>query len=393
MSKEKLYEPGADDGHSSYGKKRVSTIPAAEEEEHEYDQRVDTESRKPEELVIEQPRPHTVRPSTSRIPISTASPVPVPSNVTSRDSPLPRSRAGSGAFGSGNWEDLTYAKRMRSGSVGSQVLLDTADGANTPSRPGSGYMSNSPENAHPHSSSPQKARVPTKSTPTSGSRGSARKTSTNRPGSSSAAKSRDRSGTQSIRPGSSAGRPSRPSGTINRPEGEAPWLATMYKPDPRLPPDQQILPTHAKRMVQESEQNQREGKTTSVILDGDFDVLNQELSSKHKPSAHRPTPPDAARLIPPPLQTSPIKEKPSLSPQLSNAPASPPSETASIRPGTSGGYRITPTITTPPALPPPSPALGRQPSPALRDPTPRIPDFDEKEEPKQKKGCMGCVVM
>jgi hypothetical protein len=36
----------------------------------------------------------------------------------------------------------------------------------------------------------------------------------------------------------------------------------MYKPDPRLPPDQQILPTHAKKLQQE--QWQREGKLPSA---------------------------------------------------------------------------------------------------------------------------------
>lgn len=38
---------------------------------------------------------------------------------------------------------------------------------------------------------------------------------------------------------------------INRPEGDAPWIATMFKPDPMLPQDQQILPTHAKRLAME----------------------------------------------------------------------------------------------------------------------------------------------
>lgn len=46
------------------------------------------------------------------------------------------------------------------------------------------------------------------------------------------------------RPLSSGG----PRNPINRPEGEAPWIADMYKPDPMLPQDEQIVPTHAKRL-------------------------------------------------------------------------------------------------------------------------------------------------
>lgn len=49
----------------------------------------------------------------------------------------------------------------------------------------------------------------------------------------------------SPRPGSSSGT-RRTRGPINRPEGEAPWIADMYKPDPMIPPDEQIVPTHAK---------------------------------------------------------------------------------------------------------------------------------------------------
>jgi hypothetical protein len=79
------------------------------------------------------------------------------------------------------------------------------------------------------------------------------------------------------RPGTSSGRP----GTSHRPEGEPPWIASMYKPDPRLPPDQQMLPTHAKRMAQE--QWEREGKT-GTAYDRDFRLLNDNEFPDKPPS-------------------------------------------------------------------------------------------------------------
>lgn len=71
----------------------------------------------------------------------------------------------------------------------------------------------------------------------------------------------------SIRPRSRLGLEPRPSTGVNRPEGEAPWLATMYKPDPMLPQDQQIIPTHAKRQQQlQWEQAQRDSEQRRANL-------------------------------------------------------------------------------------------------------------------------------
>ena len=55
----------------------------------------------------------------------------------------------------------------------------------------------------------------------------------------------------------------------------------MYKPDPRLPPDQQMLPTHAKRLAQE--QWEKDGKTGSVY-DREFRLLNTDDFPHLKPS-------------------------------------------------------------------------------------------------------------
>ncbi|GAO17219.1 uncharacterized protein UV8b_05481 [Ustilaginoidea virens] len=56
-----------------------------------------------------------------------------------------------------------------------------------------------------------------------------------------------------------------------RPEGDPPWIIDSYKPDPRLPPDQQLLPTVAKRLRQE--QWEKEGKFGDAY-DREFRPLN-----------------------------------------------------------------------------------------------------------------------
>jgi hypothetical protein len=388
MSRDQMRESPVDDtGFGEFKRKRVSTIPAAdasEEQEAEMYHRGGSELQPLEELAAPQPgfRQHSGRPSTSRIPISKASPVPVPHTMVDRDSPLPRSRQGSNRF-SGNWEDLQYARKSRSGSVGSQVLLDD-DGFRTPSRPASSHLRGSLDERGGFNYSPPKARVPSKDTPTSG----ARKASSSRPPTSGGYKPRARSGTAGARPLSSGG----PKNPINRPEGEAPWLASMYKPDPRLPPEEQMLPTHAKRLAQEqgilpNEQNYDEMYERG--LDGQQHNL-QQPSLEQQQQQHLS-----------PRAGSPTKSARSSNPQDGTWPLASPkdSEPGSPRPGTSGGYRITPTIASRPNLPsnPSNPtSTSEKDITTPHNPTPRVPDFDKDEEepePRKKKGCMGCVVM
>ncbi|KAK3055717.1 hypothetical protein LTR09_003638 [Extremus antarcticus] len=388
-------------GYDDFERKRISTIPAADEEEHDFDPHVDTELRSPQEAAADQAaaRTTTIRPSTSRIPVSKASPVPVPSNVVDRDSPLPRSRGNSNAWSATpGWDDMQYARRARSNSIGSQALLDD-DGIRTPPRPGSSNLGSSGENY-----SPPKARVPNKAAPISG----ARKITT--PNGSINSKQRT-SASRETRP-VSRGHQSRPS-TSHRhaPEGEAPWIASMYKPDPRLPPDQQMIPTHAKRMMQD--QWEKEGKA-STTYDRDFRPINDTELPTQKPKSLPLTPlgatsPSLLDTISNDHSGSPGKRSPALSPgyhsqysgptspdsaNMNAWPLTPKSDTPSSRPGTSGGYKITPTITTPPVIqqsPPGTLTSGAQ----AHNPTPRIPDFDEKEEPETKKkgGCGCCIVM
>ena len=397
MSRDQMREsPVEDAGFGEFKRKRVSTIPAAdasEEQEAEMYHTNGSELRPLDELAAPQPgyRQHSGRPSTSRIPISKVSPVPVPHTMVDRDSPLPRSRQGSNRW-SGNWDDLQYARKARSGSVGSQVLLDD-DGFRTPSRPASSHMRGSLDERGGYNYSPPKARVPSKDTPTSG----ARKASSSRPPTSGGYKPRARSGTAGARPLSSSG----PKNPINRPEGEAPWLASMYKPDPRLPPEEQMLPTHAKRLAQEQgiydakPGAQNDDEMYQRGLDGQQYNLQQpspdQLQQQQQQQQHLS-----------PRAGSPTKSARSSSPRDGSTwplAGGKESEPGSPRPGTSGGYRITPTIASRPVLP------SNQSNPTStsekdittpHNPTPRVPDFDKDEEepePRKKKGCMGCVVM
>lgn len=344
----------------------VSPIPAEEEEEEEEvdEGPVNWDPRTPEEIATDQekesqaPRYHMLKSSTSRIPIAKTSPVPVPHTFVERDSPLPRSRKGSGAW---NGDSIaTNGARARSGSVGSQVLLDDAEdvGARTPVRS---------EHSNPASpsGSPPKSKVPGKANPISG----ARKTSTARAPSQS--KARNTSAASPVkRPGTSSGI-SRP--TTARPEGEAPWIATMYKPDPRLPPDQQIIPTHARRMQQEQWEN--EGRTGSMY-DRDFKLLNTEEFNKpeietkeFEPSDNKEQDPDQWPL------------------------PSPKPETATGRPGTSGGeqgaYKLTPTIQSP-QLPSQRNSVTRPEASSKPANTTRV---QEPPESNEKKSCGCCIVM
>ena len=170
---------------------------------------------------------------------------------------------------------------------------------------------------------------------------------------------------------------------MNRPEGDPPWLATMYKPDPRLPPDQQILPTHARRMQQE--QWEKEGKTP-ITYDREFAPL------AITPDEGKPPRTDATKALEKAEPEEPKEEEqptpPVEMPQRTKSPDS--------RPTTSSGY------TTMPRLPDPHAPPRRVPSQNLIRPSNQNPSIvttqppvqDESEnEKQQKRGCACCIVM
>jgi len=202
-------------------------------------------------LVYRQP---DLRKSSSRIPLPKSSPMPIPQEHLERDTPLARKRGASGNW-TGEENGIAYNRiRSRGNSVGSQVLLDEIDKSSIQNTP-------TPASRPPSSGSATKARLP------NGNRSSqTRRTLANNRTPETSFKPHSTSITVSPRTPSSASRPKsrsglepRPATAINRPEGEPPWLATMFKPDPRLPPDQQLLPTHAKRLQQEQWERAEKG--------------------------------------------------------------------------------------------------------------------------------------
>ncbi|PGH20401.1 hypothetical protein AJ80_03546 [Polytolypa hystricis UAMH7299] len=289
-----------------------------------------------------------LRKSSSKIPVFASSIHPIPLEHLERETPLSRTR--NNTLGSGDDESISYSKnRHVSDQTSPAAQLDTSDPApisTTPpqgSRPGSGNNTNSPQSSTSAPKSPVKH--PRKTSNPSNNR----KSSTAQKPKATASSS------------SSNQRPVTRSGE-NRPEGDPPWLATMYKPDPRLPPDQQILPTHARRMQREIWE--KEGKLPSTY-DREFaplaiqsDIFATPKAESEKPPEEPPSEYSAPPLLPPVTK--------SLDP--------------SNRPGTSGtdrGYKTIPTVQTP--------AVSQTPK---QHPRP-IP----VNSPPEEKGCGCCIIM
>ena len=224
--------------------------------------------RMPEEIAADMIEPpsfppmysqHALRSSSSRIPLATSSPLPISQQHLERNTPLLRKRGTSG-----NWEEdgMMYNKsRSRSHSIGSQVLLDDPE------------LSNDTPTSSPYGvsgSSPSKAKAPSKAQSVSVTKRSVNTTQNVSAAQKLRTTSATSRGSPAQRPATRSGPDGRPPTAVNRPEGDPPWLATMYKPDPRLPPDQQIIPTLAKRLQQE--QWEKEGKAASAF-DRDFTPL------------------------------------------------------------------------------------------------------------------------
>ena len=317
-----------------------------------------------------------LRKSGSRIPVLTSSPLPIPQEHIERDTPLPRSRAASGTMAE-NQQMISPSLRKRGNSAGSQVLLDDGgpvNGAPTPptanAATGNASLQGSPTKTKTAKSptgtpvtsttrkatpAPRKASITTKTGPAATSNSS-----------------------PAARPGTRSGETDRPKTAVNRPEGDPPWLATMYKPDPRLPPDQQIIPTHAKRRQQAQ---WSEAGAIPTTYDREFSPLAVHTENGLK----QPSPP------------APVSEKEDqtnawpLKPMLSVR------STSTGRPGTSGsgtaGYSTMPKVVS-------TPPVGSVPSPKIQSPTTDTfpPNRLQQQHPTQEseqteKGCGCCVVM
>lgn len=312
-------------------------------DQQEDDERKHWDLRRPEEIAADEAAASfysnpALRKSASRIPISTASPAPI---MPGRDSRGARSRAATDEF-----EDEEASRGRRASEPAN------AEGERTTPSPGSRPGSRGASTTQ---------NTPAKKNQTKATGSANRKTSappTNRKTSTATARSRAVSSNTTQRPTTRSGE-SRPPTAVNRPEGDPPWLATMYKPDPRLPPDQQILPTLAKKMQQE--QWEKEGRT-GTAYDKDFAPL-----AVH-PNDIPPVPPKAEQ----PAEPLQVEEppKPSKSPE-------PP------RPNTSTGYSTMPKVTD-------TPPLGLTPNPNWNPP---VVSAQEQEKPPKEKGCGCCIVM
>ncbi|KAB5576025.1 hypothetical protein GE09DRAFT_1215755 [Coniochaeta sp. 2T2.1] len=292
--------------------------------------------------------PNGVSGKGSKIPVAKTSPVPIPVEHIERDTPMIRKRDGS----PGEEDSITYPKtRTRSGSLGNSI-----NGTTLPV-PKRAATDTSPKKT---ASGARKASGPGK--PANGAGRPRTRGGPSKDSSSSGA---------ATRPTTRSGELS-PSNNNKQPEGEPPWMISAYRPDPRLPPDQQLLPTVARRLQQEKWE--KEGKFGN-IYDREFRPLTDEGFLKPPEPTERNAP-----------EEEPKNEKPEEWPFKAEPPKSP-----GLSVGRTGSYSTMPKINDPPLSPMPSPrhAPGQQSkAPSII----RVPDAPETTK-KEKGGCGCCIVM
>ncbi|OJD19423.1 hypothetical protein AJ78_00597 [Emergomyces pasteurianus Ep9510] len=328
-----------------------------------------------------------LRKSASKIPVLATSPHPIPLEHLEREFPLNRAR--NNTVGSGDDDSISYAKSRKVSDPLPAATNEapepetqpqpqqqterqprpltqpehSADSTPPGSRPASGIITYQPQN------SPTKPRVTSKQPSTarkSSNPPNNRKSSTSKSRATASSSNNNSTGSSSNQRPSTRSGDDRPRTAVNRPEGDPPWLATMYKPDPHLPPDQQILPTHAKRLQQK--QWEREGKVPSAY-DREFAPL--AVNEVEKPTLPSLDIERAQESNPAPSPWSPTPT--TKSPDNNNRPSTG---------GTDhGGYKTIPTVQS-------------SQSPKLSDtskPKPRPPPADDP--PVKEKGCGCCIVM
>ncbi|OAL35709.1 hypothetical protein AYO20_05090 [Fonsecaea nubica] len=354
-------------------------LPEAEE-----DERANWDFRTPEEIAAETPSSQiylspTLRKSGSKIPVLTSSPLPIPQERIERDTPLVRKRTISNSMSPEDGIPV-FKTRTRKGSIGSQTMQDEGDSTFLPT-------------PVPNKQLTSKLSSPTKNRPKTGAQGSPPGTSAGRKTSAAARKPSTNakpgaapSTTQ--RPGTRSGELDRPRTAVNRPEGDPPWLATMYKPDPRLPPEEQIIPTHARRQQQAQWQDQ--GAVPSTY-DRNFSPLAIHTGNGQVKS---PSP-----VIP--QSTQPDEKENDGADEGSAWPLKPRpngrnSGAGSMRPSTggsvNGGYSTMPRVPNPVQSTTMGSITSVPTQPNTRMQVQRMQQ-DEMEEKVKEKGCGCCVVM
>jgi hypothetical protein len=140
----------------------------------------------------------------------------------------------------------------------------------------------------------------------------------------------------------------------------------MYKPDPRLPPEQQMLPTLAKKMQQE--QWEKEGRTPNTYDRNFAPIAVHPFDTPPVPSKTEPEPEPEQQ----PTENLQLEELP----QSSKSPEPP-------RPNTGMGYSTMPKVQD-------TPPMGLTPNP---NPNWNPPVVTAREQPKKEKSCGCCIVM
>lgn len=313
-----------------------------------------------------------LRKSGSKIPIMTGSPLPIPAERYERDTPIARKRTASGTM---SLEvDLNIPKTRNNNSQrsagdsddGSSAVVSSKPASPSKPRSKSATMSSgdTPSGPRKSASVSRKVSAPPRATPSPSQR-------------------------QGARPAEQ----DRPRTATNRPEGDPPWLATMYKPDPRLPPDQQLIPTLAKKQQEALWAEQGaipkayDREFTPIAVHSDHDLYLNRTPSPVKEEAN-PEKLSQPQPEPEPWNLLPVNR------------------TNSGRPGTSGsitgGYSTMPKVVSPPIREPGSPKPNSGSIPPVTGgrsttmPAPRrmqAQNLDMEEDEKTKKGCGCCVVM
>jgi hypothetical protein len=359
-------------------RQRVASSVHAEEGENEQES---WDLRTPDEIAAdpyEEGGRNNLKKTSSRIPVFASSPLPVPQEHIERDTPLQRKRNASGTWNKEE-ESIAYNRgRERSHSDSSQAMVDDTDINESPT-PNSPHSSKSFQQVSP--SKPKGA----KATPVTGARKTSATGHTRSP--SSQQKTRTASGT--TKPTTTArpvtrGNDGRPSTAVNRPEGDPPWLATMYKPDPRLPPDQQLLPTHAKRLQQE--QWEREGNNKLEWNDKHFSAYDTQFAPL---AVHTH---DGMKQ---PAGGDPVSEPENDDDNAWPLKAAPKVTDVNGRPETSGtdhgGYSTMPKVqSTPPVGIAPSPKIIQKP---IKTQEATRPPAAPEDDGHLSKGCGCCIVM
>ncbi|EXJ95902.1 hypothetical protein A1O1_01027 [Capronia coronata CBS 617.96] len=361
-------------------KRRVEETAEEEEQQEQEEERLNWDLRTPDEiaadLVSQQLSANPIsKKSGSKIPVLTSSPLPIPPERIERDTPIVRKRTISNSMSP---EDSipVLRSRKRRGSNGSHPLQDDIDSQTATPVPTNGHRSAS-KTASPTKTKPKAAP----SSPPSTS--AARKVSnTNRKPSGTTKAGTSPSIGQ--RPGTRSGELDRPRTAVNRPEGDPPWLATMYKPDPRLPPEEQIIPTHARRQQQAQWEQQGAVPTT---YDRNFSPLAIHTGNGlvKAPSPNPPSSPSPEGQEEHDQSSWPLRPVPSLR------------NSSNGRPGTggslNGGYSTMPRVTSPAIVQ--SPKIGNistTPAQPARMQVQRM-EPNEMDEKVKDKSCGCCVVM